>query len=1033
MKCPKCQADNPENTKFCGECGTKLTASEQDSLPTKTIEALKEELTTGSVFASRYQIIEELGRGGMGKVYKALDTEVNEKIAIKLVRPEIAKDKEIIERFRNELRFARKIRHKNVCQMYDLSREGNRYYITMEYVRGDDLKSLIKRMGSFSPAQAISAITQVCDGLIEAHKLGVVHRDLKPQNIMIDQDGNARIMDFGIARSLEGKGLTGMGVMIGTPEYMSPEQVEGKEIDQRSDIYSLGVILFEMVTGQTPFQGDTPFTIGVKHKSEAPPHPKKLNPEISDDLSQIILKCLEKEKENRYQSAGELRSDLRNIYEGLPTAERIVPAKTSITSREFTVRFNLKKLLLPAAIGLVLMIAAVVFWNQIFQKETAPAPLSDKPSVAVMYFKNNTGDESLDHWQTMLPNLLTADLTQSKYIRVLSEGQIFDILSRLNQTSVQTYSSEILRQVAARGRVNHILQGAFARAGDEFRVNVILQNADTLEHVGSETISGKGEQSIFFMVDELTRRIKSHFALTPEQIGIDIDKEIGQVTTSSPEAYRHFVQGIIHDRRAEYRKAIGSMEKAVAIDPEFASAYHVMSWCYGNLGYGTEEKKCIQKAMDLSDRLSDKEKYAIQGTYYIDSEKTYDQALKALKKLVSLYPDDINGNNMLGVLHVRLGEREKAIEYYGNAIKAGTEDVVIYTNQAAQYRALGLYDKAIEVCENYIETIKDNAAIRRYSAIIYRNMGDYAQALVHADKAFSLSGDYWKNLRTKGDIYLYMDEWDKAEQEYRKLLEKQESEAYGWGLVCLNSLYLIKGQFGNYRKSIRQGLELAKKISQSSWAMNWHIWLSYGEMQSGRFNKALEELDLAWQIAEEEEYLSSQRSILFDRSRVYLEMKLMDEAQETAARLKKMIDQAPAKVLVHRHYYVTGMIELEKKNLQKAIEKIRKARALLGATNTFHLVYTHSLGQAYYLAGDLERAAQEFEKAVAINTGKLNYGDVYVRSYFMLGQVYQKMGQPAKAIKNYRKFLEFWKDADPGLAEVQESRNQLQKLQPLLN
>jgi serine/threonine protein kinase/predicted Zn-dependent protease len=1032
MKCPKCQADNPENTKFCGECGTQLKTSELYSLPTKTIETSREELTTGSVFASRYQIIEELGSGGMGKVYKALDSEVNEKIAIKLIRPEIAKDKKIIERFRNELKFARKIRHKNVCQMYDLSREGDRNYITMEYVRGDDLKSLIKRMGSFSPAQAISTITQVCDGLIEAHKLGVVHRDLKPQNIMIDQDGNARIMDFGIARSLEGKGLTGMGVMIGTPEYMSPEQVEGKETDQRSDIYSLGVILFEMVTGQTPFQGDTPFTIGVKHKSEMPPNPKKLNSQISDELNQVILRCLEKEKENRYQSAGEMRSDLKNIEEGLPTAEKIVPTKT-LTSREFTVRFNLKKLYIPAAIGLAVVIAAVIFWNQILHKEAAPPPLSDKPSVAVMYFKNNTGDESLDHWRTMLPNLLTADLTQSKYIRVLSEGQIFDILSRLNQTQAQTYSSESLRQVAAQGRVNHILQGAFARAGDEFRINVILQNADTLEHIGSETISGKGEQSIFSMVDELTRRIKSHFALTPEQIGIDIDKEIGQVTTGSPGAYRHFVQGIMHDRKAEYRKAIECMEKAVAIDPEFASAYHVMSWCYGNLGYGTEEKQYIQKAMDLSDRLSDREKYSIQGTYYIDSEKTYDQALKALKKLVSLYPDDISGNNLLGVLHVRLGEREKAIEYYGNAIKAGTEDVVLYTNQAAQYSALGKFDRALEVCANYIEKFEDSAAIRREMAYIYRSKGDYTQALVQADKALSLSGDYWRNLRTNGDIYLYMDEWDKAEKEYRKLSEKQGSDAYGWGLARKQSLCLIKGQFGNLRESIQEGLELAKKISQPFWVMNWHTMLSYGESQLGRFDKALEELDLAWQIAEEEEYLSSQRRILRDRALVYLKMNSMEEAQKTATRLKQMIDQAPVKASIHLYHYLAGMMELEKKNLKKAVELIKKARSLLGATSALNLVYTHSLGQAHYLAGDLEKAVQEFEKAAAINTGKLSYGDVYVRSYFMLGQVYQKMGQPAKGIKNYKKFLEFWKDADPCSAEVQESRTQLQKLQPLLD
>jgi serine/threonine protein kinase len=325
-------------------------------------------LATGSIFAERYEVIEELGKGGMGKVYKVFDKKIKEKVALKLLKPEIASDEETIERFRNELKYARKIAHRNVCRMFDLGEEQGTHYITMEYVSGEDLKSELIRMGPLSAGKAISIAKQVCEGLAEAHRLGVVHRDLKPQNIMIDRKGNAKIMDFGIARSLRGKGITAAGVMIGTPEYMSPEQVEGKEADQRADIYSLGIILYEMLTGRVPFEGDTPFSVAYKQKNEAPSDPKKFNPQIPDGLCQLVLRCMEKEREKRYQSAEEISSELSKIERGIPTTERIVPKRKPFTSREVTVTFGIKKLFIPALVLIVLVIAGFVIWKVIPKK-----------------------------------------------------------------------------------------------------------------------------------------------------------------------------------------------------------------------------------------------------------------------------------------------------------------------------------------------------------------------------------------------------------------------------------------------------------------------------------------------------------------------------------------------------------------------------------------------------------------------------------------------------------------------------------------
>jgi serine/threonine-protein kinase len=397
IKCPKCHFDNPDDTLYCGKCATPLPPSKEiPASETKTLKTPIIELARGSSFARRYEIIEELGKGGMGKVYRVFDKKIKEEVALKLIRPEIALDKNTIERFSNELKFARKLRHENVCQMFDLNEDEGTHYITMEYVPGEDLKSFIMRAGTLGAGKAVFIARQVCEGLVQAHKLGVVHRDLKPQNIMIDRDGNTRIMDFGIARSLEAKGLTESGVMIGTPQYMSPEQVEGIKADQRSDIYSLGIILYEMVTGKVPFEGSTPYSIAFKHKTESPPNPKEFNAQIPRDLSQVILKCLEKERKKRYQKAEELLTELSNIEKGIPTTDKVIPKRKTTLGIP---RKRLKIIVVPA----ILILAAIVivggyfFYDRILQKgekgeeqEMAmPAePTIQKAEVAVPQFGN---------------------------------------------------------------------------------------------------------------------------------------------------------------------------------------------------------------------------------------------------------------------------------------------------------------------------------------------------------------------------------------------------------------------------------------------------------------------------------------------------------------------------------------------------------------------------------------------------------------------------------------------------------------------
>lgn len=383
MICPNCQIENPEDSNFCRKCATPFIRPE-DKLSISQAETLLapiKKLERGSIFAERYEVVEELGKGGMGIVYKVFDKKIKEIVALKLIKPEIDSDAKMIDRFRNEIKLARKISHRNVCRMYDLGEEGESHFITMEYVPGENLKSFIRRSEKLTIGKAISIANQVSEGLSEAHSLGVVHRDLKPQNIMIDKKGNARIMDYGLARSLQTEGITGTGFIIGTPEYMSPEQVDGQETDQRTDIYALGVILYEMVTGSLPFKGETPLSIAVKHKTDIPRNPREIDSQISEALSHLILKCMEKDKEKRYQTADELRSELKNIEKGISTAERIVPESKPPISKGRAEAFFNKKLLVPVFVLSVLGMMFIIVWRLIPQKEEA-APQKEAIKVA---------------------------------------------------------------------------------------------------------------------------------------------------------------------------------------------------------------------------------------------------------------------------------------------------------------------------------------------------------------------------------------------------------------------------------------------------------------------------------------------------------------------------------------------------------------------------------------------------------------------------------------------------------------------------
>ena len=706
IKCPKCDTDNTSDSQFCKKCATPLPSSKDISVfQTETLQTPIKELTTGSAFAGRYQIIEELGKGGMGRVYKVFDTDIKEKVALKLLKPEIASDRETIERFSNELKYARKIRHKNVCGMYDLGKAEGTHFITMEYVQGEDLKSMIRMAAGLSIGAVLSIGRQVCDGLAEAHSLGVVHRDLKPQNIMIDKGGNAKIMDFGIARSTREKGITGPSVLIGTPEYMSPEQAEAKEVDYRSDIYSLGIILYEMATGRVPFEGETALSVAMKHKGEIPKNPKQINPNIPEDLSSVILKCLEKDKTNRYQTAPEVRSELEKIEKGIPTTERVVPEKKAFTSKEITVTFGLKRVLLPALGLLFLVIAAIVIWKIFPKKEAAPAA-SAKKSIAVLPFEDLSPQKDQDYLCVGLAESLINGLSKIRDLRVPARTSSFSFQGK----------DQMIRDIGEKLDVKSVLMGSLQRAGNRIRITTQLINAADESLLWSEQYDRELDD-MFSIQDEISRNIVETLKV---KLVAGEREGLTKRDTTSTEAYQLYLQGRYFrwiENKGNFLKAKNYFEQAIEKDPRYSSAYAGLADTYMLLGVfsmmprdegAQQAKNAAQKALELDENSP--EAHASLGVILEVFDWAWKEAEREFKRAIDLNPNTFSAHYEYGLLLARSKRLAEAEAELKTSLRIDPLQSMAYSFLGLVYRLKGDVEKAEEQFKKRAELLASSVS-----------------------------------------------------------------------------------------------------------------------------------------------------------------------------------------------------------------------------------------------------------------------------------------------------------------------------------
>ncbi|OGD18687.1 MAG: hypothetical protein A2W03_08835 [Candidatus Aminicenantes bacterium RBG_16_63_16] len=716
MKCSKCRTENPPDSKFCRECATPIPASDRipgydearkkppaspgisssdlkdQASPTRTFEIAGNALTRGILFAGRYEIIEQLGAGGMGCVYRAFDKKIDEEVALKLLQPMTVADKGIVERFRNELKIARKIRHAHVGGMFDLGEEGDTLFISMEYVRGEDLKSLIRRTEKLTVGKAVLIARQVAEGLGEAHKLGVVHRDLKPGNIMVDKEGNAKIMDFGIARSLTAAGTTAEGVIIGTPEYMSPEQVEGKPADQRSDIYSLGIILYEMVTGRPPFQGDTPFSIAFKHRHEAPEDPRQFNPHLPDSLNRVILRCLEKDREARYQMAQELLADLENMESEAPvSAETAWTARKPLPSKDITVTFSLRKLLLPGLVALAVIVIAAAYF--IFRK-SGPGLAPDL--VAVAAFENLTGDPSLDILGRMASDWIGQGLSQIgglKVVPTMSVPQLSPMVKPGKKASPAPSPLQVLAEQTGAGKV---VSGTYYLAGGELQfLSSITDTRNRMLIRSLEPVKGSLADRMN-VIEMLRQRIMGALAA-------DRGYSIGDWKGARPpsyEAYHEFILGM-NSYGSNVAQAISHWEKTVKLDPGYMPAHLWLARCYSNIERWDKAVSILEFTDQNRDKLTP-EMALFSDRLKAESQGKHEEALRALLELRRLAPREALYTFAVAASEIGINKPRQAIGLFEKAevpeywlkISTGIMWFGIWSN--AHY-LLGNHKKELEV------------------------------------------------------------------------------------------------------------------------------------------------------------------------------------------------------------------------------------------------------------------------------------------------------------------------------------------------
>ncbi|MGB9071979.1 MAG: tetratricopeptide repeat protein [Terriglobales bacterium] len=731
-------------------------------------------LQPGYVFGGRYEILGVLGQGGMGAVYQARDRELDRMIALKVIRPELATDPAILARFKQELILARNITHKNVVRIYDLGEAGGIRFITMEYVDGEDLRTLLRRHDKFSPQQAIGMIEQVCRALDAAHTEGVIHRDLKPQNIMRDRQGRIVVMDFGLARSLGDSGMTQTGAIVGTMEYMSPEQALGMPLDQRSDIFSVGLILYELLTGKAPFKADTAIASLMKRTRESAVPASDVDNSVPRSLSAIVSRCLEREPADRYHSVVELLQQLK-AWEANPNISADALSKMIPHPILRVSRFNLdlpgKRWMWISAAVLVILLAAFVGRTLLSRPPThaeevvqgIPA-LSQGKYLAIMPMKLAGDEKALGYVAEGIEEALAAKFFQLKEVRLASAAAVEKAASK------DLPLSKLARELG----VNLVLGGMVQGNGDKLRVTLNLDDATTGKRVWSQEFSGM-PQDLLSLEDQIYGSVVGALALKPSNEEL---ARSGAHPTENLKAYDLYLQGrnVLRNGRntTDIRRAVSLFEEAIGKDSNFALAYAGLADSSLHMYFESKESIWAQKATlaaQQAERLSSTlpEVHFSLGSVYSATGRNA-QAITELQRALALAPNSDEAYRRLGDAYRASARTDEAIAAYKNAVAVNPYFWMNHNALGTAYFGRGDTQKALEAYQKVAELASDSPIGYSNIGSVYYREGKWSEAIPYYQKALALAPDAvaYSNL---GTAYFFLKRYDESVKMFEKAVE----------------------------------------------------------------------------------------------------------------------------------------------------------------------------------------------------------------------------------------------------------------------